>query len=271
VKSLKVKLTLQEKLRDLRAERGITLSELEKQTGIPKSTLQRFEGEKDIHIGYQDVEVLTRFYGVSADYLFGLTDHRQHRNIEIDRLRLTDEAVAALISGRLNTRLLSTLIVHPDFPELLAALDVFISRTISENMEIINKTYKVALDSVNRHAVAMGRDEYIAALTEASIDPDDYLRFRLSQRFDKIAQSLYDAHKKEAQAENGQGYLNSLHKQLERYRDTKDETGSTEQAKLAVFADQMGVDVKKATDEERKTMLSFFGRSKFVRLFRKRK
>lgn len=268
---LKVRLTLSEKLRDLRAEQGLTLSDLENQTGIPKSTLQRFEGEDDIHVGYQDVEVLTRFYGVSADYLFGLTDNRQHRNIEIDRLRLSDEAIAELTSGKLNTRLLSEVIVHPDFPEFLAALDVFISRTLSENMDIVNKTYKVALDAINRQAVTVGRDEYIAGLNEASIDSDDYLRFRLSQRFDKIAQSLYDAHRKEAQAENGQGYLKSFFEQVGKYQAIKDETGNAEQAKLAIFADQMGVNVKKATVEEKKTMLSFFSRSKFTKLFKKRK
>jgi len=63
-------------------------------------------------------------------------------------------------------------------------------------MEIVNKSYKVAIDAINRHTVTVGRDEYIATLKEASIDPDDYLRFRLSQRIDKIAQSLYEAHKK---------------------------------------------------------------------------
>jgi len=268
---LKIRLTLQEKLRDLRAERSLTLSDLEKQTGIPKSTLQRFEGEDDVHVGYQDVEVLTRFYGVSADYLFGLTDNRQHRNIEIDTLRLSDEAIAELMSGKLNTRLLSEVIAHPDFPEFLAALEVFISRTISEKMEIVNKTYRVALDTINRQNVTVGRDEYIAMLNEASIDPDDYLRFRLSQRFDKIAQSLYDVHRKEAQAETGQGYLKSLMEQVKKYQAIKAETGSAEQAKLAIFADQTGVSMKKATDEEKKTMLSFFSRSKFTRLFKKRK
>lgn len=46
----------------------------------------------------------------------------------------------------------------------------------------------MVVDTINRQAVtAAGCDEYIATLKEASIDPDDYLRFRLSQRFDKIA------------------------------------------------------------------------------------
>lgn len=214
---------------------------------------------------------MTRFYGVSADFLFGLTDNRQYRNIEVDKLRLSDEAIAELISGKLNIRLLSEMIAHPDFAELLAALEVFISRIISENMDIVNKTYKVALDTVNKQAVTVGRDEYIAGLNEASIDPDDYLRFRLSQRFDKIAQSLYDEHKKEAQAENGPGYLKSLAEQVKKYQAIKEETGNAEQAKLAILADQMGVNIKKTTDEEKKTMLSFFSRSKFAQFFKRRK
>jgi len=87
--------------------------------------LQRFESEDNIRIEYQDIEVLTWFYGVSADYLFGLTDNRQYRNIEIDKLSISDEAVSELISGKLNNLLLSEVIAHPDFAELMAELEVF--------------------------------------------------------------------------------------------------------------------------------------------------
>ncbi|MCL2719127.1 MAG: hypothetical protein FWE14_10155 [Lachnospiraceae bacterium] len=44
---MKTKLTLQEKLRDLRDEKKITLSELAEATSIPLSTLQRAEGQED--------------------------------------------------------------------------------------------------------------------------------------------------------------------------------------------------------------------------------
>jgi len=271
VTELEINLTLQEKLRDLRDDRKLKLSDVSEATGIPTSTLQRFEGEDDIRIGYQDIEVLTRFYGVSADYLFGLTDNKEYRNTEIEKLHLSDDAVSELISGKLNNRLLSELIAHPDFSELFAALEVFIDRTISENMEIINKTYKVAIDTVNRQAVTVGRDEYIVTLNEASIDPDDYLRYRLSQRFDKIAQSLYDTHKKEARSTEGKGYLESLGKQINKYWAVKEETGSAEQGKLAILADQLGVDLNKATYEEKRSVLKFLKRSKFAQFFRKRK
>ena len=54
---MKTKLTLQEKLRDLRDEKKMTLSDLSGETNIPLSTLQRIEGQDDIRTGYQDVAI----------------------------------------------------------------------------------------------------------------------------------------------------------------------------------------------------------------------
>ena len=86
---MKIKLTLQEKLRDLRDEKKMTLSNLADATGIPVSTLQRAEGQDDVRVGYQDIAALARYYSVSTDYLFGLTDNRQHRHINVDARRLS--------------------------------------------------------------------------------------------------------------------------------------------------------------------------------------
>jgi len=93
---MKVKLTLQEKLRDLRAERKLKLQEVADATGIPLTTIQRIESSEDIRVGYQDVATLAKFYDVSMDYLFGVTDNRQHRNVEIDALSLSDSAIETL-------------------------------------------------------------------------------------------------------------------------------------------------------------------------------
>jgi len=86
--ALKIKLSLQEKLRDLRDERKLTLSDLSGETGIPLSTLQRTEGQDDVRVGYQDIAALAKFYGVSTDYLFGL-----------DVTKLTDEELRVLVKA----------------------------------------------------------------------------------------------------------------------------------------------------------------------------
>jgi transcriptional regulator with XRE-family HTH domain len=268
---------LKERLQGLRKDRKLTLDDVFKGTGIPKSTLQRLEVDHpninahDTRVGYQDIVALAKFYDVSADYLCGLTENLRYSNAAIDKLHLSDEAVAELKNGRLNTRLLSEIITHPDFADLLAALEVFVDRKISENMSIVNASYKMAIDTINRQNVTVGRDEYIATLNESVIDPDDYLRFRLTQRFEKIAQGLYEVHAKEAQAETGGGYLKTLHEQIQKFQTVKDETGSVEQAKLALLADQIGVDLKKAPDEEKRSLLNLIKRSKFAQFIKKRK
>lgn len=269
---MNTKLTLQEKLRDLREERGLKLTEVSEATGIPTSTLQRFESDENARVGYQDIEVLTRFYGVSADYLFGLTDNSKYRTVEVDKLQLSDAAIAELVSGKLNNRLLSELIAHPDFAEFLAALEVFVERVVSENMEIVNKMFNISLDTITvRRIPVEQRDEYLARLQEASIDPDDYLRYRLTQRFDKLAQGIYEAHEKEALSDTGQGFIENLMGQIQKFDSIVEETGSMEHARLEILADQMHVDLKRTTTEEQNAMLSFLDKSKMVRRYRKRK
>jgi len=59
--------------------------------------------------------------------------------------------------------------------------------------------------------------------------------------------TLYEAHKKETQIEaNGGSLLQIFTEQLSKYEDTNEETGSIEEAKLAVLAAQMGINIEKA-------------------------
>ena len=112
---MKVRLTLQEKLRDLRDERKLKLQDVAEATGIPLATLGRIESNEDNQTSYQSVAALAMFYNVSTDYLFGVTDNRQHRNIEVDSLSLSDCAIEVLKSKKLNNRLVSELLSHADF------------------------------------------------------------------------------------------------------------------------------------------------------------
>jgi len=67
--------------------------------------LQRLENatgqnDDDIRVGYQDTEVLARFYEVSADFMFGLIDNdEEHRKYDMDKLRLSDAAIDVLKDG----------------------------------------------------------------------------------------------------------------------------------------------------------------------------
>ena len=69
-----VKLTIPERLKDLRVERGLTLEQLAEQTGISKSALGKYETDDYKDISPFSIAELAKFYGVSADYLMGLTE-----------------------------------------------------------------------------------------------------------------------------------------------------------------------------------------------------
>lgn len=74
---MNVALTIQEKLKDLRVEHGLTLEQLEQRTGISKSALGNYETEDYKDISHTSIVTLAKFYGVSADYLLGLTETKK--------------------------------------------------------------------------------------------------------------------------------------------------------------------------------------------------
>ena len=72
-----LKLTIQERLKDLRIERKLTLEQLAEQTGISKSALGKYETEEYKDMSPFNLVTLAKFYGVSTDYLLGLTEQKK--------------------------------------------------------------------------------------------------------------------------------------------------------------------------------------------------
>ena len=128
----------------------------------------------------------------------------------------------------------------------------------------------MAVSFITKMAKITETDEYMTTALESNVDPDDYMRFRLARRFERIAQGLYETVHKPQEETDG-AILKILGEQLDKYEETLEKTGSAEEAKLAVLADQMGVDYKKMPDGEKQSLLSMFGRSKFTMFFKKQK
>ena len=77
---MNTKLTIQEKLKDLRVERHLTLELLAEETGISKSALGKYESDDFKDISPFSIVTLAKYYGVSTDYLLGLTETKNHSN-----------------------------------------------------------------------------------------------------------------------------------------------------------------------------------------------
>ena len=92
-------LTIQERLKDLRVERGLTLEQLAEQTHLSKSALGSYEGDNFKDISHYALIKLAKFYGVTADYLLGRSQTRNHPNADLADLHLSDDMIELLKSG----------------------------------------------------------------------------------------------------------------------------------------------------------------------------
>ena len=72
---MKCKISIPERLKDLRAERHLTLEELEAAVQISRSALGSYESDDDSkEISHKNILKLADFYHTSVDYILGRTD-----------------------------------------------------------------------------------------------------------------------------------------------------------------------------------------------------
>ena len=86
--------SIQERLWELRKDKGLNLEELSELTGISKSALGSYEKEDYKEINHGNLIALADFYGVSVDYLLCRTENREQINTPLTELHLNDEMVA---------------------------------------------------------------------------------------------------------------------------------------------------------------------------------
>ena len=133
-----MELSIQERLKDLRVERGLTLEQLAEQTHLSKSALGSYEADEFKDISHYALTKLAKFYGVTADYLLGLSEMKNHPNADLADLRLSDEMIDLLKSGRVDNALLCELAAHPDFPRLMADLEIYVNGIATKQVQGAN-------------------------------------------------------------------------------------------------------------------------------------
>jgi hypothetical protein len=220
---------------------------------------------QETRVGYQDIVALAKFYGVSTDYLCGVTENLTHRNVEIDKLRLSDEAVAVLISEKLNNRLISEFLSHKDFPDLLSAMEVYIDRKVLPQMNVINAIYRATESTIRENFDVEENDEIMAFLQQSVIDEDEYLRYRISERFNVVMKSLFDAHKKDPLPVEQMEAVNEIKEELKIYTDAKAETGSEGYGRFILFCKKLGLNGASLEQPEREALMKALEKSEMYR------
>ena len=127
---------------DLRTKAGLSKAELSKRTGIVSSQLSRIENGDTTHISCDILIKLAKEFKVSVDYILGLTTISIPRNYDISQLGLSENAVKALISKRIDVGILNQILEHKSFPYLITMIKAYFDNSISYGVmarnEIIN-------------------------------------------------------------------------------------------------------------------------------------
>ncbi len=193
-------LSIQERLKDLRVERGLTLEEFAERTHLSKSALGSYEAEDFKDISHYALIKLAKFYGVTTDYLLGLSEMKRHPNADLADLRLSDGMIDLLKSGRVDNTLLCELAAHPDFVKLLADIQIYVEGIAAMQVQNLNAWVDVARAEIVEKYQPGEHDQTAYLLQAAHIDEGDYFSSRVHKDIDAIIEDMWQTHRAEATA-----------------------------------------------------------------------
>lgn len=256
-------ISLQERLKDLRVERGLNLEQLAEKTGLSKSALGSYESDEFKDVSHYALVKLAKFYGVSTDYLLGLTATKNRSNAEIDELHLSDEMIDLLKSGRVNNALLCELATHPDFPRFMAGLEVYVNGMAVKLVQIANAFVDASSANIVRKYNPGADDPYLRQLVAAHIDEDGFCRYTIGRDISEIARSLREIHKDDFASIPVDNPLEVAAEIM-----NQDEAAISEDSDtaLAFICKRLRLNYTKLTDEEKKWLTRIANKSDLLKI-----
>ena len=167
----------------------ISLQELSDQTGLSRAALGNYETDDYKEITHKAIVILADFYGVSSDYLLGLTENREHHSFPVDELGLDDTTIDLIKSGKLNVRLICEMIKHPEFTNFLSDLEIYVDNLAGMQIRNMNTMIEQTRLRLQNNGIP-DSDHYMKTLVAASINEDNYFNNLLGNDIAKIAKDL---------------------------------------------------------------------------------
>ena len=195
--------SINERIKDLRVEKGLNLNELSAETGLPASTLSDYEQDYAT-VPHTSVITLADYFGVSADFLLGMTDVRLSETKEISDLHLSDKAIEKLKDERINSRLLSELIENDGFTDLMMDAESYVDGHVEDSIQLSNRLMELARNRITEK-YNNPNDVTMNTLNHIHYAQEDYFAGVLTKDLIPILADIKTAHKKDPTTSDG-GY-----------------------------------------------------------------
>lgn len=201
---------ISEKLKMLRDRRELTLDELAEQTGLSRSALSNYETNESKEVSQFALVTLAKFYGVSTDYLLGLSELENPMQGDIHDLNISSEMAKLLKSGKINNRLLCEMATHPDFPKLLMDMEIMVDGEARNAIRAIDMLFEaVRMKIIKETNISEDLNAQILTFKEAQIDEDEYFEMKIKNDLRPILRFLRD---KYAERSEGSRQLEEIEK-----------------------------------------------------------
>ena len=256
-------LTITERLKDLRKKRGLTLEALSEATKISRSALGTYETGEFKDISPFSIVRLAEFYGVTTDYLMGVSNLEKEADVEIQELRLTNEALNVLKSGHFSGKLLSEVISHDDFPRLMTDMEIFVDRIASMQVENLNYGIGTARSIVQKQYRPDENELFYRTAELGEIPADEYVSSVLRDDLTGILRDIREAHPKKAKDDADISPVAVMEEFQKKVQAVIEGEGSPEERAAKACLAAWGIDYDSLTPEEFVVLIGVLEKSKF--------
>ena len=255
------KLSIPERLKDLRVDKHLTLEQLAEQTGLSKSALGKYENDDYKDISPFAIATLAEFYGVSTDYLMGLSENKNHPNTELQALHLSDDMVALLSSGTINNRLLCEIATHKNFRRLMTDMEIFVDRIANMRVEQMNLVLEATRQTVLSRYAPGENDLYVRTLELGQVQKSDFYSHVLHDDLDSIIRDIREAHLEDSTTADPQPTLEEIKGKFEQAV----QQGSDMESAIHQFCERMEIPFEKISSEDFSAFLRILSLSKLLK------
>lgn len=255
-------LTISERLEDLRKKHGLTLEELAEATKISKSALSKYENQDFKDISPFNVATLAKFYGVTTDYLLGVSNMERPDDAEIQELRLANEALNVLKGGGFNGLLLSEVISHKDFRRLMVDMEIFVDHIVQMQVNNLNYGMGTARGIVERQYHPDENELFYRTAELGKIPADEYVSSVLRDDLTGILRDIRDAHPKRANDEADTSPFDAIEKFQKKVQSVIESEESPEKRVAKIYLTAWGIDYNDLTPEQVVVLVEILEKSK---------
>lgn len=258
-------LTISERLKDLRKDHGLTLEALAEAVGVSKSALGAYETGDFKDISPFSIVKLAKFYGVTTDYLMGVSNIKNRADAEIHELGLTNEALQVLKSRRFNGTLLSEVMCHKNFQRLMTDMEIFVDGIASAQIDNLNRYMGTARETVQTQYHPDENELFYRTFEVAQIPGDEYIGSVLREDLTSILDDIRKSYRESTKGKTAVSAFTAMEDFQKNVQSVIEGKGSREEQAAKAYLTSLGIEYDDLTAEEFVVLIGILKKSKFAK------